>query len=304
MKWAETLARPVFHLSPTYPYRPSPIQRLGSICRCINTPPNPNRPFDLHTPSLSLPPSLPSDPPLLIRQGLDLRSCPFSSGKPHHFVARCRRRRRVGVGSLPFPIPGCSTLLETGSFLLLAPSAPFLSPSPPQICSWRALRELRTGRPYGRGGRALRIGRSPSPVALSPRMSSFLLRRGVALDARRGRRGGPVCGRAALDARRGLCVGRPPRRGGLLDARQGGHAACDSPMGKQVAAVEEVESRGKPWRSHLLSWPPPRVVAASSSDCPQPSGGRKRLRCLLPVNGTMVPVSGFLVVNFVAQLVR
>ena len=114
----------------------------------------------------------------------------------------------------------------------------------------------------------MRIGRPPSPVALATRGSSFLLRRG-----------GPVCGRAALDARRGLRIGRPPRRGG--------HGARDSPMGKQVAAVEEVESRGKPWRSHLLSWPPPRVVAASSSDCPQPSGGRKRLRCLLPVNGTV-----------------
>ena len=230
---------------------------------------------------LAPPPPRPLAPPPLLRG--------------HH-----RTVDTVGAPNSPVfanPSGGASTPSQT----LLSP---FLSPSPPQICSWRALRELCAGRPYGRGGRALRIGRSPSPVALSPRVSSFLLRRSVALDARRGRRGGPVCGRAALDARRGLRVGRPPRRGGLLDARQGGHGARDSPMGKQVAAVEEVESRGKPWRSHLLSWPPPRVVAASSSDCPQPSGGRKRLRCLLLVNGTMVPVSGFLVVNFVAQLVR
>ena len=95
---------------------------------------NPNAPSDLHPPL-----SLPSPPPQIRRsssaRGSTSGHAPFSSGEPHHFVARRRRRRRVGVGSLPFPIPGCSTLLETGSFLLLAPFAPFLSPSPPQICS-------------------------------------------------------------------------------------------------------------------------------------------------------------------------
>ena len=192
---------------------------------------------------------------------------------PASAPAREPASSRAGAAARPRPLSPPPQIPAPNSPVFANPSggastpsqtllSPFLSPSPPQICSWRALRELYVGRPYGRGGRALRIGRSPSPVALSPRVSSFLLRRGVALDVRRGRRGGPVCGRAALDARRGLRVGRPPRRGGLLDARQGGHGARDSPMGKQVAAVEEVESRGKPWRSHLLSWPPPRVVAA------------------------------------------
>jgi len=41
IKWAETLARAVFHHSLTFPVRPSPIQRLESIRKCINMPANP-----------------------------------------------------------------------------------------------------------------------------------------------------------------------------------------------------------------------------------------------------------------------
>ena len=63
MKWAETLARPVFHLSPTYPDRPSPIQRLGSIRRCINGPANPRPSSPILFPSLlRIPPHIPPPP--------------------------------------------------------------------------------------------------------------------------------------------------------------------------------------------------------------------------------------------------
>ena len=55
IKWAETLPRVVFYQSPTSSDRPSPIQRLRSIRRCINRPANPRSP--------PLPPSSSSSPP-------------------------------------------------------------------------------------------------------------------------------------------------------------------------------------------------------------------------------------------------
>ena len=68
IKWAETLPRVVFYQSPTSPDRPSPIQRLRSICRCINRPANARaRLSPIPFPSLPrIPPQIP--PPLRIRR--------------------------------------------------------------------------------------------------------------------------------------------------------------------------------------------------------------------------------------------
>ena len=68
VKWAETIPRVVFYQSPTSFDRPSPIQRLRSIRRCINRPANPRASLSpIPFPSLPrIPPQIP--PPLRIRR--------------------------------------------------------------------------------------------------------------------------------------------------------------------------------------------------------------------------------------------